>query len=212
MRRFATGEIGSAGSRASRTSTLPITTSCRVRDPRSRRRLEPQIDRERAGLAPVAGGPRRAVERGDADALLAPREGFVGVEGEAGVGAAGGAPGPQLDPLGAVGPRPLDDEGIGGGQAGVEAGARLVDAAAHAERADAVAERAEARPPASDGDRVGAGAVERQLDARGGGVDEPRGGALLRGDVPDERPELERGADRERGVAEAAGDAGRAPG
>lgn len=70
----------------------------------------------------MAGGVDLAVERGDADALLAAGEGVVVVARPARVGAAARAPGPQLDALGAVGPAPLDERAARCGQARVEAG------------------------------------------------------------------------------------------
>ena len=85
----------------------------------------------------------------------------------------------------------------------MEAEQRLIDAAAHADRARAVAERAQLHPPAVDDDALGAVAFARDLPALGRRVDGARAGALLRRDVADERPELERrhdfGTDRDAG-------------
>src|SRR5690242_14918943 len=158
-----------------------------------------QVDRERADLRPVAGRGDVTVAGGDRDALLAASDGVDVVDGQAGVGAASGAPGPQVDALGAAGPRPFDDERIAGRQAGVKADHRLVDPAADADGAHAVAERMQARPPggprsraaARYDDAIGAGAVDRELPALGRCIDDPGAGALLRRHVADQRPELE---------------------
>ena len=128
----------------------------------------PQVDRERVARGPVASRGDVAVAGGDGDALLPARDGVGVVERQAGVGAATGPPGPQLDALGAAGLGPLDDERIGGRQAGVKADHRLVDAPADADRAHAVAEQARLHPARGErggaarryGDAVGAGAVE----------------------------------------------------
>ena len=67
-------------------------------------------------------------------------------------------------------------------------------------------------PLAADRDAIGTGAVERQLPALRRRVDPARCRALLRRDIADERPELERGTERQRRVTEPARDARLPPG
>ena len=170
-----------------------------------------QVDRERTRLGPVGRRRHVALARRDLDPLVATVECIVLVARQPRVRSAVGAPCPQLDGLSATLPRPFHRERIGDGQPGVQTRRWLVYAPAHADRSHTVADRAQLRPLAADRDAVRTRTIERDLPPLRRGVDPTSGRALLGSDVANERPELERGAQRERRVAEPACDSRRPP-